>query len=240
MTTLKKMSSHCQQQQAEHKKRNSQSTFVMNKNSPPFVPKARPKVPRERHIPPLRKLSMNPRYRPKSIQTAPCRLSGYSASMPSVLSMGSYPPNTQYIGIAVTAQQLTFLLNRELAQRKKSNANIDKRRSDDRALFTKCEKTLLANIKREQRYLDEKLEAISVDSAEKKEMRQLLDEIVDLDAKTQKAQGGHVKRTLTAAINDNKRLLDEVAMAEQQIAYWNGLNAQFERDNLKTLTGDGG
>lgn len=222
----------------QHKLKPNSPPFVPNKRSPPFVPKQQ----RERlirshnsHKPKqCSQPSRNVRNPQQSIQTPPCTLSGFSASSPSVISMGSYPPNTQFIGFPVTKAQLNFLLNRELEQRNKGNAKIDKRKADDLATFTDCEKTLAQNIEREQRVLDVMLEALAADSAEKAEMQNLINQIADLDAKVneakQKKLKAHTKRKITLTMNENKRLLRDISNADNQISYWTAANKKIERE----------
>jgi len=176
-------------------------------------------------------------YSQQSIKTPPCTLAGYSASSPSVISMGAYSPDSQFVGIPVTASQLCFMLKRELSQLRAGTEFIDKRQRDDRVTFMKCEKTLIRNIQNEKKVLDEKLDALSVDSADKQKMRDLLDQIVDLDTRINEAQQcsseANTEYTRTVSIVKNKRLLRDIS---REISHWNSVNWQLEQETKRRNT----
>jgi len=170
----------------------------------------------------------NSRQHPK--QTVPVRMSqllsfsraNAETASSSIISLPAYPANTQFVGFAVTAAQLKFLLKREQAQRKQTKATIEKRMTEDQRTFVQIEKTLASKIKKDQESLERKLDGYK--SVSKKEMRQLLDQTVDLDAKTKESQESRL-----CAVNANSLLMNKISETMNQISYWNQMNEDIQR-----------
>merc|ERR1712013_23428 len=94
--------------------------------------------------------------------------------------------------------------------------------TEDQRTFVKIEKTLATKIKKDKASLEQKLDGF--ESVGKKEMQQLLDQTVDLDAKTKESQ-----ESQNDAAKANASLTKKISETMKQISYWDQMNKDLLR-----------